>query len=137
MIRIEDSGRESIRHTLNVMDEHCFPADDLCSKEGYWWISYQAGEPSGFAGMRILPLEPDTAYLCRAGVLESYRGLGIQRKLIRVRVAYARRLGLNTIVTDTTDNIPSANNLMASGFRLYEPANAWAAENSLYWRMTL
>lgn len=138
MIRRVDTAEESVRHALNLLDEHCFPADALAEKTGYWWISFQDGEPSGFAGLRRLPREPHIGYLCRVGVLEHCRGQGIQKDLIRVRLAYARRLGMTHVLTDTTaDNLPSANSLMGMGFRLYAPAHPWAFESSLYWMREL
>lgn len=33
----------------------------------------------------------------------------------------------------TSDNIHSANNLMAAGYRLYSPRKPWAGATHLYW----
>lgn len=137
MIRRVDTENERIRHVLNMMDEHCFPMDELASKAGWWWIAWWAGEPAGFAGLRALAVEQHIGYLCRAGVLEHCRGHGLQKKLIRARIAYARRLGLRELVTDTTANIPSANSLISCGFKLYTPVTKWAFDSSLYWRKSL
>jgi len=137
MIRRVDPGRETVRHLLNTLDEACFPGDTLCPKMGWWWVAYTNLDPVAFAGLRPLAKEPHAGYFCRAGVLKHARGKGLQKKLIRVRIAYARRQGLKTLITDTTDNIVSANNLIACGFKLYEPSNSWAFDHSLYWRKDL
>ena len=49
-------------------------------------------------------------------------------------MAKAKRLGMNWLITDTTDNPPSANSLIACGFKLFEPSKPWANKQSLYWR---
>lgn len=48
-----------------------------------------------------------------------------------------RRVGWDTIVSDTTDNPVSANNFICAGYRLYEPEVPWAWSHSLYWRKWL
>jgi hypothetical protein len=40
-------------------------------------------------------------------------------------------------VTDTTDDVASANSLIKAGYTLYTPAQPWALSNSLYWRKWL
>ena len=50
--------------------------------------------------------------------------------------AFARTANGAT-VTDTTDNISSANNLIRAGYRLFEPPWRWAFQNSLYWTKVL
>jgi hypothetical protein len=49
----------------------------------------------------------------------------------------AKKLGWNWLITDTHDNAPSSNNLIATGFRLYNPTCPWAFKDSLYWRKRL
>jgi RimJ/RimL family protein N-acetyltransferase len=138
MIKKVDSDREDIRFTLNTLDRACFPADELCSKDDHWWMAYNdEGVAVGFAGLRDLD-EPGMGYLCRVGVLWEARGNGLQKRFIRARLAYARKIGLKAVVTDTTvDSLASMNNLINCGFRLYGPANPWARPESLYWWRTL
>ena len=134
MIKRVDASREDIRHTLNTLDRECFPVDELCSKDGFWWLAYDdKGKAIAFAGYRIPRLEPKVGYLCRAGVTWKHRGKGIQRDLIRVRVAHARKSGLTHLITDTTENTASANNLIRAGFELYRPDNPWSMTEALYW----
>ncbi len=74
-------------------------------------------------------------YFDRAGVAPHARGRGLQRRLIRARLAWSRSRGNTHAITYTAaHNIVSANNLIRCGFRLYEPAKPWAGlAGSLYW----
>ena len=105
--------------------------------DGDWWLVWEGEEPVAFAGGRVVS-EVGFYYLCRVGVVPSARGLGLQRRLIRVRVNQARKQGLQEVITDTTaSNLPSANNLIREGFTLYLPSYQWAGADGLYWRRPL
>lgn len=41
------------------------------------------------------------------------------------------------MISDTTDNFPSANSLISKGYKLYAPSKPWAYEITLYWRKKL
>jgi hypothetical protein len=112
-------------------------APQIDPEQGHWWIAYHNTTLAGFCGLTELPEEPDCRYLKRAATLLGHRGHGLQRRMIRVREALGRRLGIKTLVTDTTDNIPSANNLMRAGYRLYKPQTPWGFNHSLYWFKSL
>jgi len=58
----------------------------------------------------------------------------LQLRLMRTLESRARRNGWSSIVSDTTDNLISANNFIRAGYRLYRPHNPWAWPNTLYWR---
>lgn len=60
---------------------------------GHWWIAYDGELPVAFAGIAQSYRWGDAGYLCRAGVIRSHRGQGLQKRLIRIREAKARRLG--------------------------------------------
>jgi GNAT superfamily N-acetyltransferase len=127
--------KEEVRDTLNRLDQRCFPRDELCSKRGQWWVVYNdEGEPVAFAGARPVEVGSKMIYLCRCGVVPEYRGRGLQKKLIRVRLRYARKAGFKTAVTDTADNVPSANNLIACGFTMYTPEYKWALDSQYWWK---
>lgn len=138
MIRIRrvDASDPVVRAELLVMDEQLFPPAHNVAPgldRGAWWIAEIDGRVVGYAG--ALVWEPDRClYLTRAGVLPEARGRGLQRRLIRARVAHARRLGLTGAYTYTLNwNEKSANNLIACGFRLWWPARPWAAKSAVYW----
>jgi hypothetical protein len=73
-------------------------------------------------------------FMCRAGVRAWARGNALQRRLLRVREAKARQLGMERSVTYTTRwNIPSGNNLIRAGYRVYWPADDWGGSSAVYW----
>lgn len=58
--------------------------------------------------------------------------------MIRVREAYAKRLGWSYVITDTTDNPPSANTLIRAGYKLFKPRHPWGPlAETLYWKRTI
>jgi Phage terminase large subunit len=61
----------------------------------------------------------------------------LQLRLMRALEARARLNGWCSIVSDTTDNISSANNFIRAGYRLFRPQVPWAWPNTLYWRKLL
>jgi GNAT superfamily N-acetyltransferase len=130
---------ESTRHTLNVLDALCFPEDPLYPKDGcYWWIVFnERGSAIAFAGLKPLTgHNKGMAFLCRAGVGPEARGLGLQRRLIKTRVSYARRLKLTQVITYTSrENYKSAANLLRSGLKFYTPVQEWGVAGALYFNM--
>ena len=122
-------------HDLTFFDPLVRP--DL--PRGHWWLVYsdEHKHPIAFCGLTEATATPLTGYLKRAGVLKAYRGHGLQRRMITVRERKARRMGLETMLTDTTENPPSANTLIRAGYRIFEPSYRWAFKHSIYWRKTL
>lgn len=102
--------------------------------EGDWWIAHSGKIPVAFGALKPSMRWRLCGYLARAGVAPDFRGRGLQQRLIRVRERQARRLGWQWLVTDTTDNPPSSNNLINCGFRLYAPEYKWASSYASYWR---
>ncbi|HYA07750.1 MAG TPA: GNAT family N-acetyltransferase [Xanthobacteraceae bacterium] len=135
-----DGADRDVGALLHDMHEEVFDgsAPPIAPKEGYWWIAWKGNNPVGFAGLRLSQSTPGTGYLHRAGVLPRHRGNGLQVRFIRLREAMARKLGMSRMVTDTTDNIPSANSLIRAGYRLFTPVQQWAfGDQSLYWEKAL
>lgn len=103
---------------------------------GFWWLAFDPAkrpyEAVGFAGLTRVP-HTHFGYLKRSGVLPSHRGNRLQQRFIRARELKARKQGWVKVLTDTTDNIPSANNMIRAGYLLYTPQDPWAFQNSLYW----
>lgn len=106
-----------------------------------WWIAFSLvdgmEEPVGVAGMCHSALEEGTFYLSRSCVEPGHRGNGLQRKLIKARVERAKEMKGTACTSDTYENPPSTNNLIASGFRAYMPSSKWRGEGTSYWRLTL
>ena len=114
--------------------------DDLLShyilKRSTWWIAKLDKKAVGFCGVRILPSEPRAAYMVRAGVLKKYRGKGIHRRLLQVRINWAIRNKIEELITYTVPhNNPSMNNLIRAKFLTYKPGYQWAGEDGevVYW----
>ena len=104
---------------------------------GWWWVGRDGREPVAFCGLVESTIGPGVGYLKRAGVLRSHRGRGLQRRMLSIRERRARRAGLSSVITDTTDNVPSANNLIKAGYKLFNPVVRWSFQHSLYWRKDL
>lgn len=140
MIRLRQVNPERWRMILDPMQHECFPGDDPCPyRDGdHWWLAFDGQDAVGFACVRPLPNEPLVWYMARAGVTPQARGNGLQRRMIRVRINAARKAGGTHVLTDCTASNPaSANNLIATGFRVFTPGYAWALKNSIYWRLKL
>lgn len=122
---------------LEWLDRLSFPADNPYPKKGAeWWIAYDGETCVAFAGLKNVGHE--TGFLCRVGVIKAYRGQGLQQRLIRVREKHARREGFKFLVTYTSPwNLKSANSLIRTGFRLYQPQNPYAMDGALYFRKGL
>lgn len=130
-----DAEDDTVSRLLRNMHGECFVPEVklLHPEDEFWFIAWDGDRPAAFAGLGLEDDDNDTGYLCRSGVLASYRGHGLQLRLIRRREAKAIELGLNRLVSDTTGNVPSSNNLIRAGFHLFEPARPWAFDETLYW----
>lgn len=134
MYRIERVDGASMAGALVEMDRLLFDTSSrIDPRTGWWWIVWREEEVCGYAGMVKSHQWEQVGYFNRAGVLPDHRGHGLQRRLIWARVLQARRLGFTHVVTDTTANPPSANNLIECGFRMYLPRYPWAFAASCYW----
>lgn len=133
---------ESALLDVVTLDKLLFESDEPVKPSGCWWwiVRDEKGKPIAFAGMRGCQHEVNAglAYMTRSGVRARHRGKGIQKRLIKARVAMARRRGFKEVVTYVLDwNLASANSLIACGFRLYVPATKWAGDKAYYFRKAL
>jgi GNAT superfamily N-acetyltransferase len=128
MIRVRRAIAADV-DVMRAMDRICFPADApvriRVDRECWWIAEDDEQQPAGYAGARIWHHGDERALLLtRAGVLPGHRGLGLQRRMIRARVAYARRSGIPEVWTYTVhDNPASANSLIGAGFTTWLPAH--------------
>jgi GNAT superfamily N-acetyltransferase len=133
-----DTSVQANIDVLNKLQKECLPYDKPYKlSEGDWWVAYQDSKPIAFAGLVRSARWTDTGYLCRSGVIRSARGRGVQKRLIRVRQTYAKKLGWSWLITDTYYNPASSNSLISCGFKLYDPSVPWGAKGTLYWRKKL
>jgi GNAT superfamily N-acetyltransferase len=129
-------------HELEIRDLHDETFGDEApnvdaSDDGYWWLVYRDKQPVAFAGLAASLRYVDVGYLKRSGVILGHRGAGLQRRLIRAREAKARKLGWTHLVSDTSDNPQSANNLIRAGYLIYEPEHKYGFRHTIYWKKDL
>lgn len=137
-IRRVDIEDELIRQVLHTLHAECFPADSpYTPTTGMWWIAFDGVTEIGFIGLVPSDQGESVMYLARVGVLEKYRGNGLQVRMTRVAISRARSHGAELIVTDTTQNPASANSLINCGFKTYLPEYPWSFHNAIYWRKPL
>lgn len=105
--------------------------------EGHWWIAFLGDEPVAFIGIVQAEEAPHIGYFVRVGVTPEHRGHRLQARLMRAMEQRAKKVGWLTIVTDTRNNPPSANNIIDAGYRMFEPASPWAATDASYWKKDL
>jgi GNAT superfamily N-acetyltransferase len=135
-IKRVDGEDEIYAELLRQLHDETFgsSAPQIDPERGWWWVATDGRELAGFCGLTPVYAQPsDVGYLKRAGVLRPHRGQGLQRRFVRVREAQARREGLRTLITDTSDNPSSANNLIACGYRIYRPDEPWGFPHTIYW----
>jgi GNAT superfamily N-acetyltransferase len=129
---------EECADDLRELQEPFVPAMPLVdTSDGWWWIAYHKRLPAAYLGAIASTYYPGALYFKRVGVLAEHRGNNLQRRLMRVMECHARRDGFAALVSDTTDNVHSANNFIAAGWKLFEPEFPWAFSNTLYWRKDL
>lgn len=138
-IRIVDAADDDVAdtladlHRLTFFDAATMPQFD----RGTWWLAYHGDDAVAFAGVVPATYARNSGYFSRVGVLQRHWGMGLQLRLMRAVEARGRRLGWDGIISDTTDNLVSANNFIKAGYRLYEPETPWAWSHTLYWRRSL
>jgi len=117
-------------HRLTFFDGAPVPEFD----HGHWWLALCETEPVAFAGIIPSTHVSNAGYFCRVGVLSKHCGQKLQLRLMRAMESRARRNGWSAVVSDTTDNMASANNFIRAGYRLYQPQIPWAWPQTLYWK---
>jgi len=138
-IRMVDASDDDVAdtladlHRLTFFDTAAMPDFDL----GVWWLAHRGDDPVAFAGVLPSTHARNCGYFSRVGVLPQHWGRGLQLRLMRAVEARSRRIGWNSIVSDTTNNSFSANNFIKAGYRLFEPEVPWAWSHTLYWRRSL
>lgn len=138
MLKIRRVRGPDWAHEIYDLQAKCLPHDTQRSVDaGDWWIATEEDEAIAFGCLTPSGRFDDCGYLALAGVVASHRGRGIQKRLIRVRIARARQLAYKTLFTDTRDNPASANALITCGFRMYWPTLHYGVDNTLYWRLKL
>lgn len=117
---------------VQIMDKNIFFGcnNEFKPNREWWVILNDIGNIIAYCGS--IYTEGICIYI-RAWVRKDHRGKGLQKKLINIRYKAALKRS-NTVITYTTsDNYPSANNLISQGFKLYFPEYAYGGKEMLYW----
>jgi GNAT superfamily N-acetyltransferase len=114
-------------HRLTFFDGASMPEFE----QGCWWLAFCDTDPVAFAGIVASTYAHNAGYFCRVGVVKRHCGRGLQLRLMRALESRARQNGWDTVVSDTTNNLASANNFIRAGYRLYQPPCPWAWSNTL------
>jgi hypothetical protein len=128
---IDSSEEEDILtelHRLTFFKDDPIPSFD----DGHWWLAYDGDDAVAFAGVVPSTVYQNAGYFNRVGVLPQCAG-GLQIRFMRAIERRARKNGWDRIVSDTTDNVRSANNFIRAGWKLFEPEVRWSFAQSLYW----
>ncbi len=138
-IRAVDGGDDDTADTLAELHRLTFLGAASVPKfdQGHWWLAYHEMEAVAFAGLIPSTHVSHAGYFCRVGVVSGHWGNRLQLRLMRALEAQARLNGWCSVVSDTTDNLSSANNFIRAGYRLFEPRHPWAWPRTLYWRKAI
>jgi hypothetical protein len=117
-------------HRMTFLDRAPIPKFD----HGHWWLARDGTEAVGFAGVVPSTHVSNAGYFCRVGVLKKHWGRRLQLRLMGAAEGRARLNGWCSVISDTTDNLSSANNFIRAGYQLFQPPVPWAWPNTLYWR---
>lgn len=136
VIAISDGSDDDVADALVELHRSTFLEAAPVPKfdEGHLWLALHRTRPVGFAGIIPSTHVLNAGYFCRVGVLGEHGGHRLQLRLMRAMELRARLNGWRSIVSDTTDNVRSANNFIRAGYRLFTPGVPWAWPNTLYWR---
>lgn len=142
-IRRVDTSNIIIQKALGTMFNEVFYPEQWTAQprfnDGVWWVAMRGTDAAGFSGVIPSSLIPGALYIKATGVLEKYRGHGLQKRMYRAHIAWARQRGYTQIVTETIhDNAASGNSLISCGFRMFNPETPWGdREHAVFWRYNL
>jgi GNAT superfamily N-acetyltransferase len=124
---------------LTLLADVLDPLDHRSVLKDEWWLAFAGAVPVAFACAAPAGASwPNAAFMALSGVTKAHRGHGLQKRLLRVREAWARSVGYTVAITYTAhSNNASSNSLISAGYKLYRPASEWGMDHALYWRKNL
>jgi GNAT superfamily N-acetyltransferase len=119
------------------LDNECFPGEDsYIGEDVTHWVMWDGDKPVAYCSLRLCKY--GEVFMARAGVLNSHRGRGLHRRMIKARLQFAKRKGYKHAVTYVEKfNPASVNNLMRCGFKYYNPDYEYAGKDFLYFILEL
>lgn len=144
MIRVRrvDTSDPVVRAGVDSMIAECFTVYDWSDLKlprctaayGEWWVAFKGKVPVGFVGVVDSTKVPNALYLFIVGVIPSARGDGIQKRLTKKVLRYARERGRRYVVSDTVNtNVASMRSFVRSGFIPFRPDDKWGSPHAVYW----
>ncbi len=102
---------------MRAIHKMAFGGDRWPGDDHEFWVMYDAGGAVvAFASAVLLATE--VAYLSRCAVVLKHRGKGIQKRMIRERMKWAKKEGARLVVTHVhRNNFASLMSLLGEGFR--------------------
>lgn len=130
MVKIQIRQSEDLL-TIKKLHKKTLPSDEFPSEYSNSWIAYDKKKPIGFCTISLV--DKETLFLSRAGILSDYKGLGLHKRLINVRVRWAKKLGYKKLITYVhPHNIISLRNLLGSKFEVYIPQWEYVGKDFIY-----
>lgn len=124
---------QSLYDLIQIMDKNIFYGcnNEFQENREWWVILDERNKIAAYCGSIY---SEGICILIRAWVKKQYRGNGLQKRLIKIRLKGALLNDCHVVITYTTkDNYPSSNNLISQGFKLYFPQYAYGGNEMLYW----
>jgi N-acetylglutamate synthase-like GNAT family acetyltransferase len=142
IIRKVDIKDVLVVETLAAMNRECFTRSEwtghIRPTRGDWWIAFHGDKEAAFCGILPSYQTPDAGYLSCAAVLPEYRGNGLHKRMMKVRIKHAQKMGWNQLFTETIfDNAYSANTMINCGFQQFKPKTPWGSPYAVYWRRSI
>lgn len=136
IIRIAPTKRLTLIEELNNQSEF-FPEDPIDDIQDHSWFLAKIGtQVVGWSGYKIKSEEEVEIY--RTGVLPAFQNQGIKRKMVRAMERHAKGRGYLIMKSYCDiDNVTSANSLISSGYKLYNPATPYCDGPWIYWKKRL
>ena len=122
---------QDLYERLQALDKRVFvDAKNEFKEYREWWVMVDNDTIIAYCGS----LYADGVCLfVRAWVHRPFRGKGLQRKMIKLRLKAGKSLACYRAITYVyTDGTTSMNNLINTGFRLYNPQYKYAGNEFLY-----
>jgi RimJ/RimL family protein N-acetyltransferase len=138
LVKIFNCGKvinENLYLRLKILDARVFfGCNNEFKKNRDWWVIVDDNNIIAYCGCLY---SQKICIFVRAWVYKEYRGLGIQKRMIKARIKYAKKICTTVITYTSTNNIISANNLLKNGFLLYNPMYKYSGSDVLYFKKDL
>ena len=117
---------DEARELWKEFQEACHIGDHFPGEDHTYWVM-KDGETAVALTSAVFRPQKGYVYLSYAIIMPLHKAQGLQRRLIRHRLRWAKRQGAIYAVTYTLpDNYPSIMNLLRCGFRFASTPRGWS-----------